>query len=139
MKIFTFFFTLLAAVLVSTGCGNGSAGNELRLGEEFTLSTGESAAIKGEDLEITFLEVTEDSRCPRNVTCVWAGRAVSLVQVAIGNDSENIELTEPGLTDTPNQYDYMGYRISFYLLPYPEEPGVIQQSDYRLKLTISKP
>ena len=41
---------------------------------------GESAGIKGEELQIKFVEVTEDSRCPTGVVCVFVcGKAESVV------------------------------------------------------------
>ena len=136
MKRFLFLAVALVSGLVLGGCFPGTGG--VGLGEEFTLSTGESAAIKGEDLEITFLEVLEDSRCPKNVTCIWEGRATSLVQVSINGDSENLELIEPGLTYQPTSQTYKNYRISFYLLPYPEEGRQVTPADYRLVLTVSE-
>ncbi len=38
-------------------------------------------SIQLENVYIKFVEVLEDSRCPKNVTCVWAGRARVLVEV----------------------------------------------------------
>lgn len=38
-------------------------------------------SIHLENVSIKFVEVLEDSRCPKNVTCVWAGRARVLVEV----------------------------------------------------------
>ena len=40
---------------------------------EFTIGLGEHQKIHG--VTITFLEVLEDSRCPKDVDCVWAGQA----------------------------------------------------------------
>ncbi len=125
---------LIISALLVAGCGTGT----IAPGEEFSLKIGESAAVRGEDLEITFLEVLEDSRCPKNVECVWAGRARSLVKITSGDSSENVELSEPGLTDPPNQITYHEYQIMFYLLPYPEGPGEMDTAEYRLMLTISK-
>ncbi len=36
---------------------------------------GETVVLKG--VSIKFLEVLEDSRCPKDVNCIWAGRAQS--------------------------------------------------------------
>jgi hypothetical protein len=44
-------------------------------GTDFDLAVGKTAALKGTDYRITFSRVTEDSRCPVDVTCVWAGNA----------------------------------------------------------------
>ena len=41
---------------------------------EFRL--GESVELPGQGIGISFDQVLEDSRCPANVVCVWAGKAV---------------------------------------------------------------
>jgi len=45
---------------------------KIPLGETITL----------ENHSIKFVEVLEDSRCPENTTCIWAGRARVLVEVS---------------------------------------------------------
>jgi hypothetical protein len=126
----------LIAGLILTGCYADTS--KVGLDEEFSLSIGESAKIRGEDFEITFLEVLEDSRCPKDVECIWAGRATSLVKIKTTDSAEDFELIETGLTDLPNRLTYDGYWIYFSLLPYPELPGGIDADEYRLQLTVSK-
>lgn len=133
-------FILLLAItgLVLAGCGGGISEFEAGLGEEFSLSTGESAIIKGENLKITFLEVLGDSRCPKNVTCIWAGQATCRVRLISNGTIEKVELTEPGLSDQHIQQVYQDYQLSFRLLPYPESDKEITPGEYYLLLTISK-
>lgn len=72
------------------------------------------------DLYINFSEVIEDSRCPKGVECIWAGRAKVKIEVSdsgmtvdhqfltFGEDAENIIF----------QID--GYRVrGMTLTPYP--------------------
>lgn len=47
----------------------------VRPGQAFRLSVGRSARIEGTALRITLRSVAEDSRCPSDVQCVWAGNA----------------------------------------------------------------
>jgi hypothetical protein len=113
--------------------------DEYRLGDEISIPIGETARIQGEQLQIRFLEISEDSRCPRNVTCVWEGRAVAVVEVLKGNASQKIELVEQGLTDTPFKKQYKEYEFVFKILPYPEDAEVqISPDEYRLMLTVNK-
>ena len=42
---------------------------------------------------VTPLAVIEDSRCPANVRCVWAGRVKVDVRIDLGSRSERRELT----------------------------------------------
>lgn len=46
---------------------------------EVKLGLGEYQVINA--VEITFLEVLEDSRCPKDVSCVWAGQAKIKVRI----------------------------------------------------------
>jgi len=59
-----------------------------------TAAIGEVAAAGS--LRIRPLAVIEDSRCPVNVQCVWAGRLVIVAEVAFsgGRESSNLALGE---------------------------------------------
>lgn len=52
---------------------------------EVKIDLGDTVDGGSEDLRIGFLDVTEDSRCPANVVCVWAGRANVLLGVVAGD------------------------------------------------------
>ena len=60
-----------------------------------TARLGEVATVDG--LRIRPLQVVEDSRCPINARCVWAGRIVLLAEVsgASGRARHNFALGEP--------------------------------------------
>ena len=45
------------------------------------------AQLSGQDIGISFDQVVEDSRCPANVVCVWAGRAVVALTVTEADTS----------------------------------------------------
>lgn len=80
-----------AALLVVLGCSSatglsrcqGDAGRGVvcaQLGEEFDLRVNETAYLADTRLSIRVAAVPEDSRCPTDVVCAWAGNArVSLV------------------------------------------------------------
>jgi len=133
-----YILTLVILVPLLTGC-TGKAGEvKAPLGQEFSLSIGQSARITGENLEIKFEEVTEDSRCPKNVTCIWAGRVSCIVQITDSASSSKMVLTEPGLTDQYTKETYKNYQLTFHVQPYPEEGRTISPDEYRLLLNISK-
>jgi hypothetical protein len=52
---------------------------------------GQEVSVDGP--RVTPLAVLEDSRCPANVTCVWAGRVRISAKVTTGRGSEPRELT----------------------------------------------
>ena len=68
-------FALLAACVTSARSDSGpiSIGETQRLG----------------DLRVTPIAIREDSRCPMNARCVWAGRVI--VRAAITGNGERLE------------------------------------------------
>ena len=120
--------------LLLSGCTKPVA-NQIKLGEEFTLSPGENEAISGENLDIKFVKVASDSRCPQGVTCIWAGEVSCLIEVTRANPSSTTEvvLTEPGPAKT-----FDGHQIAFRVEPYPVAGKTIAASDYKLLLTVTK-
>jgi hypothetical protein len=91
-------------------------------GVAFSLAIGKTAAINGSGTRLTFTMVREDSRCPTDVTCVWAGDAKIDVTISRSGSSDDVKvlsLTPPnndassgdlqirfvGLTPIPRQAD----------------------------------
>ena len=138
MKLCLSIVFLCTALSAVSGCGKDEYKDEREIGEEFSLHIGETASIKGEQLRIEFLEISEDSRCPRNVTCVWEGRAIAIIEISKGNSSQKIELVVPGLTDAPIKTQFEEYEFVFKILPYPEAEVQISPDEYRLMLTVNK-
>ncbi len=56
----------LALVLTVAACQSVQAGSGL--GSQLVLKPGQTVNIAGEKLSLTFINVTEDSRCPTGVT-----------------------------------------------------------------------
>lgn len=83
---------------------------------------GETVIIKG--VSIKFLEVIEDSRCPKYVTCIWAGRAIVKVEVIANGKKEEKILTfgevRPGEEKNTTLYNSGKFAINGLTLnPYP--------------------
>jgi len=102
------------------------------------LSMGQRALIVGENLEISFEDVTEDSRCPRDVICVWAGRVTCMVELTHAGSSYRMALTDLGLTDDYTKERYEDYELTFHVTPYPEAGKKIPPDAYRLHLIVTK-
>jgi hypothetical protein len=60
-----------------------------------TAALGQTAYVDG--LRVKPLAIVEDSRCPANVTCVWAGRLVIRAEVSGGHwrQTRDFELRKP--------------------------------------------
>ena len=127
----------VALLSVTLACHPGDI--EADLGEEISLAIGQKVLITGVNLEIRFKKIIEDSRCARDVICVWEGRAVCLLEIIQDGISQEIMVTQPGLTDHPSQESFQGYIFTFNVEPYPQEAEErIKSSEYRLTLTISQ-
>ena len=112
----------------------------LHVGETFRYDSG---------LKITFLAVKNDSRCPINAQCIWAGDAEVVLRVKAGNQAarkvvihtnlkpRTIVIPEnvfpPGMFGIPKSYVISIARLT----PLPNTESELLQSDYRLKLRIS--
>ncbi|HUV52646.1 MAG TPA: hypothetical protein VMW64_06185 [Dehalococcoidia bacterium] len=130
---------LLLALFSLAGCSGETEAVKANLGQEFSLSLGQTVVIEGEELELRFLEVISDSRCAKDVTCIWQGQASCLVEITYFESLHRVTLTQPGLTEEPSEIDFKEYNISFNLIPYPEAGKEISKNDYRLRLVVTKP
>ena len=129
---------ILAIIFTTLGCGGGSDKIQASLNQEFVLVIGQRASIAGEDLEIKFKDVTEDSRCPSNVTCIWAGRVTCMIELKQAGSSYQMALTESGLTSEYSKETYENYEFAFQVTPYPVAGQKIAKDAYRLHLIVSK-
>ena len=129
---------VLAVILVNVGgCSKNQATVTVGLGENFTIGIGKSARITGEDMVITFDEVIGDSRCPQNVTCVWAGVASMRVTIIRQDVNYSMALNQSGLAEQ-SQADFIDYTLTYSLNPYPIAGKEISSKEYRLTMTVTK-
>ena len=134
-KVIAVFLCLLIIFSLTAGCGEKTP--EYELETEFTLPIGEEASIKGEDLKIEFIEVLEDSRCPKNVECIWAGQARYAVTFKRGDASEQAIFTEPG-ENGQSKVTVFDYEVRAALEPYPEEPDSVATDEYQVRMSVKK-
>ena len=135
-------FSLLAVLLLLlllAACGGEAGEVKANLGQEFSLSMGQTVSIQDEELKLKFLEVISDSRCPKDVTCVWQGQASCLVEITYLESLYKVTLVQPGLPEEPSQIDFKEYVIKFNLTPYPEAGKEIKKNDYQLQLVVTRP
>lgn len=97
------------------------------------------------DKSIKFLEVISDSRCPKEVTCVWAGEAKLLVGVFQNGKliKEMVVSSSPsnGSHNIPLNFSSEGiaYSISgLELYPYPTTSAKIPEGEYSLKILVKE-
>ena len=124
---------LLAFVSIAGKPGEGVT----VLDHEIKLKIGESAKAPGDDLKIEFDSVTEDSRCPKGVNCIWAGNAKVLLKVE--KEAGKPASVELNTNIKPNTSRYLEYELRLKeLKPYPVADSTIKSSDYEVTLTVHK-
>jgi len=128
---------LVSLLLISAGCSNGKD-VKANLSEEFSLNIGHTAHIDSEGLEIEFIDVVGDSRCPKGVTCIWAGEVTVKVAINTGNSLDELLLTEYGLSNGKATAVYQKYRLVYHVEPYPEQGTTIAKDQYQLLIMVSR-
>jgi hypothetical protein len=112
----------------------------LVLGQPFTLELGQERVLPEADLHLRFDYLLEDSRCPRQVLCVWSGQVRVAIKVwsgaAIPALLEFSTVTRPPVTT--NVHFVKGLTIQLMAVePYPDSPATpIPEEDYRLTLVV---
>ncbi len=130
---------LVIIVFWLAGCSSGNANETTAsLGQEFILPVGQTVVVNNRELVIKFESVTTDSRCPKGVTCVWAGEAKCQMQITYKGSIAKVVFTESGGTDGYSQNIFENYTAYFKLEPYPEAGKQIGSNDYRLLLRIAQ-
>jgi hypothetical protein len=111
------------------------------VGREFNLKAGHQVTLKRQGLRIKLAEVKEDSRCPADVECVWAGNAAVRFEVSLpGRRSRrSLTLNTNSSSATAEDNNYHGYKIRLLdLKPYPRSTHKIAPHEYVATLLISK-
>jgi len=131
------FAAALAAPAVS-GCVP-SPSTSVVLGAErtLTLAPGTEVAPFGDPFRVTFLAVTNDSRCPIDAMCVWAGNAEVQIGVRLGMGPTLPDTLNTGVM--PNDAIWWGYRITLVgLTPVPRAAFPVEPQAYRATLKVER-
>ena len=105
------------------------------------LNYGTTIAI--DEVDIEFVKVIEDSRCPANVNCIQAGRAVVLVNVfanGIFLEERKLEFYPSGFSNqsVTTLFNADGLQITgLNLMPYPIVLSKTPKENYYLELAIN--
>lgn len=133
----------LLTVMLITGCvsasgeSGGAEAAPPALGEPVTLKPGEKAVFTAERLQVRFDRVASDSRCPKDVQCMWAGEAVIRLTVTLPDNSSRSIDVKTSLTDSASTVG--SFRVSVSdLQPQPTAGEAIRESDYRATLIVMK-
>ena len=108
------------------------------------LKEGENKFLKEYEMNVTFKKMTEDSRCPKEVNCIWAGVATAEVEF-MGLYTRPVTLKLSTLNDSKKGYTksqvFNGYTVSLMEVT-PETTSAkgfkALQGSYRIGLQFSK-
>ncbi len=123
---------LLVLALVGTFNGCASATVEPSDPSETTLAIGERGSAAGVSIEL--VSVDEDSRCPEDVVCVWAGNVKARAIVRIGTTDTAVTLNT-GLEPYTVDVGVNRVRIA-QVLPRRRSGAAIPRGDYRVTLRV---
>ncbi len=103
----------------------------------FSVGLGGTVTVDGEDLRIKFKAVSEDSRCPANAVCMWAGNARIELEIVTA-DGEH--LSQVLNTEDPAQaINLRRYTLHLISLQPARIDGVmLKPEDYRLTLIVRR-
>jgi hypothetical protein len=133
-QCFKYIFVILGFIWLNAALADPA--NAL-IGKEFSLGIGQTANIEGEKLIIKFKAVLEDSRCPVNVVCVWAGNGKVEFEI-LDIDGQNKTVTL-NTEEEPRVTTLKGHNLKLISLNPLRIDGVsISPGDYSVTLLVEK-
>lgn len=105
---------------------------------------GENKFLKQYETNVTFKQITEDSRCPKGVNCIWAGVATAEIEL-MGLYTRPVTLKLSTINDAKKNYhksqNFNGFSISLVELspePTSEKGFNALKGSYKIGLKFSK-
>lgn len=137
---------LMCAALAACGGGDGGdrpqpQGGDPGAAYTVQLAGGVPQVLAPESLTLTLAKV-DDTRCPAQAQCVWAGQAVLTVNVAQAGQAAadlalSLDATQPKV---PAQASYRHYTVRLQSLePSPPPAGGVPLADYRATVRVERP
>jgi hypothetical protein len=124
-----FSFSLIVFFLL-TGCTKKKVGPNV----PFELKINQSAVVSanGSSINVKFIQLVEESRCPPNEECIWAGRVA--IKLKINNNEEFII----GLNHSnyPSTFNYMNREYALLDVNYTNEASFGIENKCVVKLEV---
>ena len=133
LAIFPLLFVLMTTTTVLAGPATDV--KQVALNQEFEIKIGERVSVEG--LKLSFEAVTEDSRCPVDVTCVWAGNAKVILKLSrLRRRASQLKLNT-GLE--PRHLPFDGYDVKLVgISPSRKKAERIKRGDYVARLIVTR-
>ncbi|HEY2944856.1 MAG TPA: hypothetical protein VGN09_20645 [Vicinamibacteria bacterium] len=128
--------SIVVLLLLASCSTSPTTPRAVSLDDRFTLAPGQTAEVGGTGLRVTFEEVSADSRCPVEVTCVWEGDAVAVFLLRPASAAVRHELHTSGRY--PSEVPVGDYRVRLVeLAPRPRSGASPAPADYRATLLVT--
>lgn len=100
-----------------------------------TLTIPVGKSVRYNNIDIAFLKVTRDSRCPTGAMCVWAGNAV--IQLGLTADTAPVLPLVLNSGIEPRSGELLGLQLRMLSLkPRPTVRGKLQSATYVVELEV---
>ena len=107
-----------------------------RLDEPFSLAIGETARLDDAELSLTFRDITRDSRCPKEVSCIVAGSAVVRFDAVVAGETTTLTFEIPPGGEDAQSLAGLTFTLTA-LEPEPEAGKKMERSSYVAKLVVA--
>ena len=131
-------FCLLGLFLLMIPLAGCASPINATLETPFTLAPGQTAYFSSEKMNIKFIGITQDSRCPTGVECVRAGDVSFSIEILQNGVKSPATLTITGGENAHMAFVSQVYTLAAGVSPYPAAGKTIKKGDYRLTLSVSK-
>ena len=124
-------FIFISSLLFSISCSDDRLTDSFELNKLQSFTPGITYQL--ENTKTTFrISNVNDSRCPANAECIWAGMAqIDLIFQSLATDTLRLN-TMDNQSDTIENYVFQLMKVE----PYPELGKEIKLEDYRITLNI---
>ena len=106
------------------------------VGDEFGLRVGQSATAVEYDVTVKFDGISNDSRCARQVQCVWAGDAGVVIEMTLSDGEVLIDTLHTNEGKKSVVVDGVTLEL-VGLEPYPETTEAIELKEYVARFVFS--
>jgi len=120
--------------------GDNKSTTSADLGKQFYIRVGQAESVEPGNIQVKLIKVTDDSRCPSDVTCIWAGEVKVVLNVTIEGQGSGETILTLGANnnDDQNVKNIGGYYVKVIAVnPYPVSTKIIGQSDYIVTLIVN--
>jgi hypothetical protein len=123
--------------LILTFVFGGFVSAQAQTNQEIKLLINKQKIVTKDKLTIKFVSLVEDSRCPTDTNCIWAGNAKIKIQVGRGKTAAKTFELNTNLE--PQTVSFAGYEIKLVnLTPQPATNIRINRNGYTAVFSIKK-